>query len=190
MNLTDRTVSGSFDANKVFSFSPFPNSLTTPRLPPSLFLRSSSLPSAYRYLSHVRSQRSHFLFYTARHDNRAALAAYDDSDGKVLLLAAVHDTHNNASSYAENSGGGMGGGSGGTGSAGVGGSYYCTNHHYHHHHQPQNQHHHVAVEVFPGEEFRFTEDCHVLVMAEAKLTAEDVIFDLQVRIGIVVFAVG
>lgn len=40
---------------------------------------------------------------------------------------------------------------------------------------------HVEVEVLPGRGFRFTQSCHLLVLAETKRLAEEWIFDLQVR---------
>lgn len=87
--------------------------------------------------------------------SRAALTVYDDSDCKVLLLAAIQD--NNLRSGTEGS--------------------------YHRHGGPRAgglARDHVDVEVFPGEDFQFTADCYVLVLAETKRKAEEVIFYLQV----------
>lgn len=39
----------------------------------------------------------------------------------------------------------------------------------------------VQVEFFPGDDFRFTIDCHLLVLAENQTNAEDMMFNFQAR---------
>lgn len=41
--------------------------------------------------------------------------------------------------------------------------------------------HYAKVDVFPDDDFRFTIDCHLLVLAETQTGAEDLIFNFQVR---------
>lgn len=86
---------------------------------------------------------------------RAALAVYDDSDGSVLLLAALRDN-----------------------SDGVGPSASS-------HRSPSTRAGvlaagHVDVDLFPSDAFQFSADGHVLVLAETKRKAEEAIFFLQV----------
>lgn len=89
---------------------------------------------------------------------RAALATYDDSDGKVLLLAAVWDMDDGMRSrgpYRRQWGA--------RGSRLVGAL--------------------IDVEIFPQDTFKFTSDSHVLVLAQSKRKAEEVILYLQVKCG-------
>lgn len=98
-------------------------------------------------------------------NDRAALTIYEDSDGKVLLLAAVKIV---ADSYGGGGGGGEGGGYYRQYGGGVRGGWAD----------------HIQVEVLPtGKTFRFTESCHLLVLAETKQSAEEWIFDIQVGDG-------
>lgn len=110
---------------------------------------------------------------------------YDDSDGKVLLLAAVEHRNPSPSCAALNhrerlqrtlssagpgsirasassfsSAPGCGGGA--KGKAKVAEEAY------------------VHVEVFPDDDYRFTIDCHLLVLAETQAAAEDLIFNFEV----------
>ncbi|CAM9612374.1 unnamed protein product, partial [Sphacelaria rigidula] len=90
---------------------------------------------------------------------RAALTVYGDSGGKVLLLAAVEDM--SISCAYGGAGGGLYRPNNGSGSNRGGWVD------------------HVEVEVLPGRGFRFTQSCHLLVLAETKRLAEEWIFDLQ-----------
>lgn len=127
------------------------------------------------------------------HVHRAASLMYDDSEGTVLLLAAV-DHREPASSPAAlsrqerlhrtlaNTGAGTGPGtlraapaaacsssSSARGvRAGAGKRRKAAEEAYAH------------VQVFPDDDFRFTIDCHLLVLAETQAAAEDLIFNFQV----------
>ena len=109
---------------------------------------------------------------------------YDDSDGTVLLLAVVEyrELYSSvASSQRErlqrtlSSTGPASLRAASVSAAAAASSSTC-----HHPKKRVAEETYAHVEIFPDEDYRFTIDCHVLVLAETQAAAEDLIFNFQV----------
>lgn len=124
---------------------------------------------------------------------RAARIMYDDSGGTVLLLAVVEHREPTSSSAAlsrqellhrtlSSTGPGSVRGAasasvsstrgGGVGGGGAGGSK-----------KKIAEEAYAHVQIFPDDDYRFTIDGHLLVLAETQAAAEDLIFNFQVGEG-------
>eukprot|EP00752_Nemacystus_decipiens_P007555 g6749.t1 len=117
--------------------------------------------------------------------SRAARIMYDDSDGTVLLLAVVEHREPSSPSSAVSHRGRPKLPFGSTappavfraGSSSASASFAAP----HHRRKKKSlgEEAYAHVEIFPEDDYRFTIDCHLLVLAETQTAAEDLIFNFQ-----------